>query len=251
MAVLFDAYSEYYDLLYRDKDYAGEVRYVLGHIERYGKGGKRLLELGCGTGDHACLLAAAGYEVTAIDSSAQMVEQARRKNAGSSINFRMGDARDFRAERHYDTVAAFFHVASYQTTDDDIRRLFETASNHLAPGGLFIFDFWYGPAVLTQGPAVRVKRVENERIRVVRIAEPEMNPRCNSVVVKYQVLVENKETQVLSRFEEHHTMRYFFEPEIRLLLGERDIHVLRFEEWMSSKPPSVTTWGVVCLARGR
>ena len=251
MTKVFDAYSEYYDQLYQDKDYAAEVRYVSSHIERFGNGGKSLLELGCGTGNHARLFAAEGYRVTAVDSAAGMVEQARRKDPGSPVDFRLGDVRDLRIGKQYDAVVALFHVASYQTTNDDIRSFFETAFIHLAAGGLFIFDFWYGPAVLTQRPEVRVKRIENERIRVVRIAEPEMDSDRNSVVVKYEVLIEDKPTRELSRFHEDHTMRYFFEPEVSLLLAEHGIRVLRFEEWLTAKPASVMTWGVVCIAQNR
>ena len=42
-----------------------------------------------------------------------------------------------------------------------------TARSLVAPGGIFIFDFWYGPAVLADPPAVRIKRLENERMKVL------------------------------------------------------------------------------------
>lgn len=251
MAQVFDAYSEYYDLLYADKDYAAEARYVDGLIRRHGGGGKRILELGCGTGIHAGLLARAGYEVTGIDRSARMVELAKRHNGDGTVTFSQGDVRDFRSGLRYDAVLSLFHVASYLTGDEDLRRFAETASVHLETGGVFIFDYWYGPAVLTQRPEVRVKRVENERVRVVRVAEPELDTERNTVAVKYEVLVENKATRELSRFEERHGMRYLFTPEVRLLLGEHGLAPLRIEEWMSAREPSTMTWGVVCIAQRR
>ena len=52
-----------------------------------------------------------------------------------------------------------------------------TAAKHLKPNGVFIFDFWYGPGVLTDPPVVRLKRLENEEIEVLRIAEPVMHPK--------------------------------------------------------------------------
>ena len=72
----FDAYSRYYDLLYRDKDYAAEVVYVADLLERYGVSGLELLEFGSGTGRHGRLLAERGYRVTGIERSAEMVAQA-------------------------------------------------------------------------------------------------------------------------------------------------------------------------------
>ena len=54
---VFDAYAAYYDLLYKDKDYAGETEYVHRLIQRFNPGAKSILELGSGTGKHARLLA--------------------------------------------------------------------------------------------------------------------------------------------------------------------------------------------------
>jgi len=49
---LFERYAAYYDLLYRDKDYAAEVDYVLHTLHEAAPQIKAVLELGCGTGRH-------------------------------------------------------------------------------------------------------------------------------------------------------------------------------------------------------
>ena len=54
---VFGGYSRYYDLLYRDKDYAGEVAFVHGIIDEHAPQAQSLLDLGCGTGAHAAILA--------------------------------------------------------------------------------------------------------------------------------------------------------------------------------------------------
>jgi predicted TPR repeat methyltransferase len=64
MSQVFDTYARYYDLLYRDKDYAGESEYVAAHIRKQAPQAKCILELGCGTGAHAEHLARMGYTVT-------------------------------------------------------------------------------------------------------------------------------------------------------------------------------------------
>jgi len=49
-----DIYSQYYDLLYQDKDYVGEVKYVDNLIAKFSEGkSKTILDMGCGTGKHA------------------------------------------------------------------------------------------------------------------------------------------------------------------------------------------------------
>ena len=58
---VFDAYSNYYDLLYQDKDYVAETEYINSLISSYSKNAESILELGSGTGIHAGLLANIGY----------------------------------------------------------------------------------------------------------------------------------------------------------------------------------------------
>jgi SAM-dependent methyltransferase len=248
---VFDAYSRYYDLLYRDKDYAGEAAYIAGLI---GGPGKRILELGCGTGAHAALLAGMGHTVHGVDRSDAMLAGAARRRStlpadvAERLTFGEGDATAVRTGGTYDVVTSLFHVASYQTTDDALRRFVDTAYVHLDRGGLFIFDFWYGPAVLLQRPDVRVKRLEDDRVRVTRIAEPEMHVNANVVDVNYDVFVEEKAGGTISEIRESHHMRYLFAPELAQLRGDRFGEAGSYE-WMARTPMSDRSWAGVQVWR--
>src|SRR5689334_14177328 len=117
MSQVFDAYAAYYDLLYRDKNYAEEARYVQSLLGRHGIKQGRLLELGCGTGKHAEQLGGLGYCIRGVDLSASMVAQANERVAadpGLQLTFEVGDARKVRLSAHFDAVICLFHVASYQ-----------------------------------------------------------------------------------------------------------------------------------------
>lgn len=252
---VFDAYARYYDLLYRDKDYAAEAEYVASFIRTHAPKAKRILELGCGTGTHAALLARMGYVVHGVDMSDTMLAGAatRKKSlppdVAARLTFGPGDARTVRTGSRYDVAISLFHVLSYQTTDADLHAMFETAHAHLDPGGLFIFDFWYGPSVLTQRPDTRVKRLEDDVIRVTRIAEPVMRVNENIVDVNYDVFIEQKATGRLEQVRESHHMRYVFLPELLQLAGarfaERASHA-----WLTQEPMSERSWaGVQILER--
>ena len=78
---VFGAYSRYYNLLYQDKDYAGEAEYVRSLISRHFPQARAVLDLGCGTGRHDLLLAQMGYEVTGVDQSEEMLAIAKGKAA--------------------------------------------------------------------------------------------------------------------------------------------------------------------------
>ena len=77
-----DLYSQYYDLLYSDKDYIGEVDYIDNLIKLHNKNVKTLLDMGCGTGKHAELFYEKGYKVHGIDLSEDMLKIANQRRKG-------------------------------------------------------------------------------------------------------------------------------------------------------------------------
>lgn len=252
---VFGDYAEYYDLLYQAKDYQGEVTYIQKLIADYAKESRSILELGCGTGKHALLLAERGLTVHGIDASQEMLQQATQLSGAASTEVKKrltmdrGDVRTYRCGRKFDVVLSLFHVMSYQTGNNALREAFSTAAAHLEPGGIFIFDCWYGPAVLNERPEVRVKRLENETIQVIRIAEPDLRVNENRVDVNYHVFVKNKQNGSVSELRETHAMRYLFLPEIRELLSTADMEYLRSEEWITGNEPGEQTWGICLVAR--
>ena len=150
----------------------------------------------------------------------------------------------------FDVVLSLFHVISYQTTNDDLLATFETVKQHLKPGGIFIFDVWYGPAVLTERLTVRIKRLEDEEILVTRIAEPVMHPNENLVDVNYQVFIRDKSSKSVDELQETHRMRYLFKPEIDVILKEFNLAIIENREWMTNLKPGFNTWGVYFVIRG-
>ncbi len=240
----FGNYSRYYNLLYKDKDYKGEAGFIHDLIRKYLPGAQNILDLGCGTGRHDLLLAEKGYAITGVDMSEEMLLIARSQ----PLNFIQGDIRSFRLDKKFDVATSLFHVMSYQTTNKDFISALETAKAHLVPGGVFIFDFWYGPAVLTDRPAVRVKRLEDDQIHVTRLAEPVMHANKNTVDVNYTVWIKNKKTLQTEEIRETHHMRYWFLPEIKYLLKNTGFKLLDNGEWMTCKTPGFDTWGVYVIA---
>ena len=252
---VFGAYSRYYNLLYRDKDYVGEAEYVHHLIARHYPAAKTILDLGCGTGRHDLLLAQKGYDISGVDKSEEMLSSAEARLSfldiqPTSLNFIQGDIRTVRLDRTFDAVVSLFHVMSYQVSNDDLAAAFSTVRAHLHPGGIFIFDCWYGPAVLTDRPAVRIKRIEDEEIAVTRIAEPVIHPNDNMVDVNYQVFVREKAGGRVEELRETHRMRYLFQPEIDRFVREAGMSVITAEGWITGIQPGFDTWGVCYVVRG-
>ena len=243
---VFNVYSRYYDLLYRDKDYAAEVDYIKALLARQGLTQGELLEFGSGTGKHGRLLASQGYKVHGIERSANMVAEAEL-----ALNFtcQQGDICTIDMGRTYDAVLSLFHVISYQISNESVNSVFERAAAHLAEGGLFVFDFWYTPAVYTDRPSVRIKRIKNEKIEITRIAEPVILANENRVDVKYTIFVRNLASDAIDSIDETHPMRHFSLPEIDLFASAHGFERIAAENFLSGKLPCEDTWGVCVILR--
>jgi SAM-dependent methyltransferase len=248
-------YARCYNLIYQGKDYIGEVNYILSFLNEHHPNLESILELGSGTGSHALILAEKGYLVDGIDLSSEMLAIANErcqnlsKDVEQRVNFIQGDVRTIRTQKKYDAVISLFHVMSYQVSNEDLHAAFETAKLHLKPGGVLLFDCWYGPGVLSDLPATRIKRMEDEYISLIRIAEPIIFPHNNLVQVNYEFFIDNKKTSEKENFRETHNMRYLFQPEIKMLFETHQLNFLECFKELNADELSLNSWSVYFIAK--
>jgi SAM-dependent methyltransferase len=245
----FGAYSKYYNLLYHDKDYPGEVAYICTLINKYQPKAKKILDLGCGSGCHDLLLAERGYSVSGVDLSSEMLSQASQNLINNNPEFIHGDIRRICLEHTFDVVISLFHVISYQISNDDLFQTFLTAANHLKPDGILIFDCWYGPGVLTERPEVRIKRYRDESLSIIRLAEPEMHINENIVDVNYQLLIQDQTSGKLTKVSEQHRMRYLFKPEVAFFFQQTGFKFIDCFEYSTLNEPHSHSWSVSFLGQ--
>ncbi|MBX7433632.1 class I SAM-dependent methyltransferase [Mycobacterium sp. Y57] len=105
----------------------GEPQPAIVEVVRAGLISGRVLDVGCGTGEHTILLRRAGYDVVGIDGAPTAVEQARRNAAAHGVDarFEVADALDLGDRPAYDTVvdSALFHVFDDETRAEYVRSL--------------------------------------------------------------------------------------------------------------------------------
>jgi SAM-dependent methyltransferase len=253
MKIFQHDYASHYDLFYADKNYSGEADYVASRIRACCPKAVRLLELGCGTGRHAGFLAKRGFDVVGVDRSRQMVEQARKRasievpRVKQRLNFRVGDVMSYRSRDKFDVVISLFNVVGYLTRNEALQKMFAVVKSHLRKGGVFLFDVWYGPAVLSKKPVVRVKRIKDRQQTITRTAVPHLDVNNNTVQVDYTIRC--RQNSEVSATSESHLVRYFFLPELELILAAAGLDLIRAEEWMTGKAPGTDTWGLCCVCR--
>ena len=137
---------------------------------------------------------------------------------------------------------------SYQIKNESLYGSLKNAYEHLKVDGLFIFDFWYGPAVLTDRPSIRLKELEDENLKIYRIAIPVMHPNENIVDVNFEVIIEDKVNNNVNEIKETHRIRYLFLPELQFMLQSIGFKMLDTLEWMSlDKKLGFTSWNGVLV----
>ncbi len=138
----YSGFAGVYDLFMSEIPYEEWHRYVKGILCEHGIRDGLVLELGCGTGTFAELLAEDGYDVIGVDYSAEMLEIAREKKekSGADILYLLQDMREFEL---YGTVRAIVSVCdsmNYIGTEAELKKVFSLVNNYLDPQGIFIFD---------------------------------------------------------------------------------------------------------------
>lgn len=104
--------------------------------------GQRVLDLGCGPGRHALPLARAGFEVTAIDTSALLLAELRRRAGadGLAIEALAADMRTFSRPASFDAVLVMWTSFGYFDDEADHAVVLERIAENLRPGGVAVLD---------------------------------------------------------------------------------------------------------------
>ncbi len=247
-------YADCYDAIYQEKHYQAECDLIERLFKMYGDGQiKTVLDLGCGTGNHVLPLSMRGFEVIGVDRSESMLAQARKKAAQSlpavRDAFYQVDIRSVDLGRRFDAVLMMFAVLGYQLENADIMGVFRAARRHLNPGGLLLFDVWYGPAVLLQRPSERVKVIPTSTGKILRVSSSTLATSRHTCTVRYHVWKLAAE-RLLGETEEEHTVRYFFPLELNLFLeftGFNPTRLGAFPEF--EHDPDEKSWNVLAVAR--
>jgi SAM-dependent methyltransferase len=252
--VFGSVYADAYDMLYYDKNYHAECDLIERIFQIYGEGPiSSILDLGCGTGNHSILLAQRGYRIVGVDHSADMLTHARKKAAtladSNNVAFHHGDIRSIDFREHFDAVLMMFAVLGYQIQNADVLSALKAARRHLRLGGLFIFDFWYGPAALHQRPSQRIKVVPTPEGQILRVTSAELEIRRHVCTVHFHVWRLEGE-RLAAEVQEDHQVRYFFPLELEFFLECSGFTLIRlgaFPEF--DRDPDEKTWNVLAVAR--
>jgi SAM-dependent methyltransferase len=251
MSIFGEAYAGAYDQLYGEKDYGKECDMIESLLAPKGAGRKmRLLDLGCGTGNHAIPLAMRGHTVTGIDISDSMLAQARKKanlaGVSEGTEFHCGDIRTFELpDRDFDAAIMMFAVLGYQQSDADVCKALTAARMHVVSGAALVFDVWYGPGVVADKPKPRDRVIENGKEQIVRRTNVILDEQRHLCTVLFDLDVRQGGRETRKAHEEH-VMRFFFPDELDRLSRECGFSLETLRDFVAwTDPVKPTSWNAI------
>ena len=140
-----DAYHELaksYDRLTNDVDYGATVEFYMQILAREGLNPRTVVDLACGTGSVTEILARAGYEVTGVDMSEEMLTEAMAKvmDMENPPRFVCQKLQELKLPRAVDMAVCALDSLDYITNPEDCAEAIRRTWKALNPGGIFIFD---------------------------------------------------------------------------------------------------------------
>lgn len=249
--MIYDRYAALYDG-------SGQVRFALltatylhEIIVAHPVAGRRVLDLACGTGTLAMLLADEGWEVTGVDRSPAMLAQALAKSGDTAIDqglrFLQGDMRrvaEVLPPAGFDLVSCTYDSLNYMLSVDDLAACFESAAYALAPGGLFVADMntrhflefdWGDCAVREQDGYIQIEQSRFEPADAT-----------NTMVLTGFV---GDDLYGYTRFDEVHIERAYPPEQVSALIEAAGLRVAALYDGFTLSPPGPRAQRIFWVAR--
>lgn len=133
--------TPYYHILYSNRDYTEAENFITQlTAELQLPKSSEIIDLACGKGRHSVFLNKLGYKVLGLDLSRQSIEH-NRQFENENLQFKVHDMRDKVQHEPVDAVFNLFTSFGYFDSEGDDRKVFESVSDILKPGGYFVLDY--------------------------------------------------------------------------------------------------------------
>ena len=133
-------FAQVYDEFMDNVDYHEWCNYTIKLLQQNGKKNCRIVEIGCGTGNATMLFEKAGYSMTAIDISEEMLQIAAGKKEEQDIIYVLQDATKLELPTKYSAMVSVGDSMNYITEYEDFVNVLKQINKYLKKDGVFIFD---------------------------------------------------------------------------------------------------------------
>lgn len=246
-----DIFYEYYDIIYKDKDYSAETELVFNLYSKYGKGvPKKVIEIGSGTGNHTRNLASRETNLLALDVDPRMVKIAQDKIRKEKLknveilNKRIEEVKDANA----DLIVALFNVVTYIDNTQNLESFMKGVSENLKPNGIFVFDCWNGSAALLDPPKSRKTTIKNDSETIENNLISQTDFFNQVTTLNYNLKVTNGKKVRSGRFSFSQTL--WMPRELISAVKKAGLEILLSSPFMEpSKPATEKDWKIMFCTR--
>jgi SAM-dependent methyltransferase len=207
----YEAMAPVYDDFTAHHDNEFWIAELLKVLEGHGLRGRRLLDVGCGTGKSFMPMLSRGWEVTACDISPAMLALAREK-AGEAVRLEVADMLDLPRFGEFDLVWALDDAVNYLLSGEELQSALAGMRDNLAPHALLLFDLNTLHAYRTFGAATEVVERGGRRLVWRGQATAEMAP--GSLWESHLEVTPEEETLGQKPATLTHRQRHFSEAEV-------------------------------------
>lgn len=182
---VFSESAHLYDAIYRAfKDYAAEATVIATLVRAAHPSARTILDVGCGTGEHALHLRRNGFEVDGLDLDHGLLAVAREKIPDA--RFFEGDMAGFDVGHRYDVVLCLFSSIGYLRTLDRVTAALRCFRQHLVTDGVIVIEPWFAPGVLHDG-AGSTRLAETDGVRVERSSHTAVEGHLSTLIFNYRI----------------------------------------------------------------
>jgi len=234
----YKQFAYLYDELMKDAPYDEWVRFVKDMAAKYYNHHERLrfLDLACGTGELSIRFAEAGFDVTGVDLSEDMlaVAQAKAAEKGVQIPFYQQNMAELEGLEHFDVIGIFCDSLNYLESEKEVVATFVHVFQSLKPDGLFLFDV-HSLYKITNIFSEQTFAQNDEEIAYIWNSFPGEYP--NSVEHELSFFVFDEQSQKYDRFDELHFQRTFSIDQYSQWLTEAGFTILEISADFGSGTP--------------
>lgn len=239
----YQAFSEFYDRLMQDVDYAARAEYLLSLFEKHGNKPASVLDVACGSGSLCAELAQRGVDTIGVDASETMLAKAAAKLPDAL--WLCQDMREMDLYGTVDGAVCILDSLNHLCRTADVAQVFRRTRLFVEPGGLFIFDV-NTPYKHREVLADRSFVAEEED--VLCVWRNRYLPRSNEVEILLDFFVEQEDGRY-ERYWDTVRERAYSERTLRRLLEETGWETLAVYEDMTEQPPTTECQRMVFVAR--
>ncbi|MGB7341407.1 MAG: class I SAM-dependent methyltransferase [Phototrophicaceae bacterium] len=222
MTAFYETIARYYDGEVGDRTDDIQLYSVLANTY-----GDPILDVGCGTGRVLLPLAQEGYRVEGIDTSREMLNRLDNKlnalpHLKDYLTYTHGDVFDFAPDKHYQLILMTYNALMHFHDQESQIKLLKKLHSLTATDGLLVLDLPNaGETFATQETdAIMLDRefIEPETGHLVQLQSHSYLDRVTQLLHVTWIYDEISGDGTVKRLRVPHVLRYFFYPEIKLLL---------------------------------